>query len=753
MNLPRVVALLCSALAAAFAPTAVSAQLAPGAPSAAASAAAAPSPSRPRVGLVLSGGGARGGAHLGVLKVLEEMQVPVDVIVGTSAGAIVAAAYASGLPLAEIEREMSTMRTSMLFHDVDRAETSMRQKSDDSINYIGPEVGVKRDGVTLSKGAVAGIAIEAVLRRLTKRQRTEDFDQLPIPFRAVATDLASAEMVVLYHGNLAVAVRASMAIPAGLDPVELDGRLLVDGGLTRNLPVDVARRMGADLIIAIDIGTPLLTRKEITSVLSVSDQITRILTNTNVARSISELGPHDLLITPELGNVATLDFDLLVEAAQAGEKAARSAGVQLARYSLREADYASWHAARLREPAALPTHVDAVRVTGTKRVNPEVVAAAIRSEAGAPLDTAVIDEDIKRIYARGHFERVNYALATDPAVGRVLVADVAEKSWGPNYLRVGLSLATDFGGDNFYTLIATYRATLLNRLGAEWRTDLQTGQSSRIVTEFYQPLTPAQRLFAAAHAGYAYDPFEAYDDAGVHLASYRRVNSSFGFDLGLPLGNAGEARVGLSRGRVSLSTDTSFIPGELLVPPTEMGGVTVRVRFDTLDNLNFPRAGYNADLQFYDSRQVLGAADSYKKVSGTLGAAFALGPQHSLQLGFRGAGPVGGGTLPTYELFSLGGFLQLSGYKNGQLVGNELAFGRLIYNYRVTAPGLLDGAYLGVSMEVGRIGDGVTGAGSAATRYGNALYFAFDTPVGPMYIAYGRGDHNNQSAYFFLGRP
>ena len=151
---------------------------------------------RPRIGLVLSGGGARGGAHIGVLRVLEELHVPVDVVVGTSAGSIVGAAYASGLPLEAIEEEMKGMSTAVLFRDTARQDAPYRRKSDDSYNYIGPEVGVHKDGLSLPKGAVAGVSLEAVLRRLTRRQNATDFDKLPIPFRAIATDLTSGDMVV-----------------------------------------------------------------------------------------------------------------------------------------------------------------------------------------------------------------------------------------------------------------------------------------------------------------------------------------------------------------------------------------------------------------------------------------------------------------------------------------------------------------------------------------------------------------------------
>src|SRR5262245_17022891 len=183
---------------------------------------------RPRIGLVLAGGGARGGAHLGVLKVLEEQRVPIDVIVGTSAGSIVGAAYASGMPLADIEAEMKPLKTADLFRDKPREDVPMRRKADDQLNYIGPEVGVSLEGLQLPKGAVAGVALEAVLRRLTVRQRDSSFDKLPIRFRAVATDVATSEMVVLDHGSLATAVRASMAIPAFAKPVETHGRRRAD---------------------------------------------------------------------------------------------------------------------------------------------------------------------------------------------------------------------------------------------------------------------------------------------------------------------------------------------------------------------------------------------------------------------------------------------------------------------------------------------------------------------------------------------
>ncbi|MGY4826964.1 patatin-like phospholipase family protein [Sphaerotilaceae bacterium SBD11-9] len=717
----------------------------------AASAVTASGVPRPRIGLVLSGGGARGGAHLGVIKVIEEMRIPIDYVVGTSAGAIVGAAYSSGMPLAEIEQVMQTLSTSTLFHDAVREEVPFRLKADDSNNYIGPEMGVSREGLRLPKGAVAGVALEAVLRRLTQRQTTTNFDQLPIPFRAVATDLSTAQMVVLSHGQLSLAARASMAIPGAVNPVEIDGRLLVDGGLKRNLAVDVARSMGAEVVIAINIGTPLLKRDQIGSLLSVADQVLRILTEENVTESLKQITPRDVLITPDLKDITSSNFDRLPEARAQGELAARAAMDQLARYSLNEADYLATLQARRQAADDTKVVVDEVRVVGTKVVNPEVVLAAMETRAGQTFDPEKVNRDLRAIYSRGDFESLSYAL-TDEEGGRVLVTEVTEKSWGPNFLRFGLSLSSDFEGNSFFNLLGSHRWTWLNALGAEWRNDLQIGETNLVRSEWYQPLTERQRLFVAPRVGFRDEPFDIYDPSSdKRLLRFRRQMSEVAVDVGMPLGTVGEVRLGLVRGRVELTDDTSLIPAALLGSTSQLAAIQGRLRLDRLDNINFPRSGYFTDLRLYVSDPSLGATDSYAKAEVSLQGATHWGP-HVLRAALRGGGNLRDGSLPGYELFKLGGFLQLSGYKTGQLLGTDMRFGRLVYNYRLSGPGFLEGMQAGASVEVGRIGDLAAGADDR-TRHGGSIYFALDTPIGPLYLALGRADGGNRAAYFFLGQP
>jgi len=717
--------------------------------SAPAMAASAP---RPRVGLVLAGGGARGGAHIGVLKVLEAQRIPIDIIVGTSVGSIIGAAYASGMPLTVIEEEMKPLTTASLFHDTSREDVPMRRKADDHLNYVGPEVGIGNGGFRLPKGAVAGVALEAVLRRLTSRQRDSNFDNLPIRFRAIATDVTTSEMVVLDHGSLATAVRASMAIPAFVNPVEIDGRLLVDGGVTRNLPVDVARQLGAEVVIAVNIGTPLLERKDITSLLSVSDQLTRILTNTNVSQSLKELGPDDLLITPDLGTVGTMDFDRLPEASAAGEKAARAAIERVSYLQVDATTYAALTAARTAQARPGELRIAAIEVKGVSRVNPEAVLGAMRTNVGDDYDPAALDTDMRRLYGSGDFERVSYFLTEEPGGAHVLTADVTEKSWGPNYLRFGISLSTDFEGNSYFNLLATHRWTWLNSYGAEWRNDLQIGNNERVRTEWHQPLSPAQRWFVAAGGQYTSDPFDIYAN-GQRLARFRRNAGQLDLSVGVPFGRAGEIRLGALYGRVELGDDTSFVPASVFTPPETLAGSQLWLRLDTLDSLRFPRQGYAAALRLFRSMPAWGADQNYSLVSFAAQGALSY-QRHTLQAAVEGSVPGGNDNLPFYELSSLGGFLRLSGYRTGQFIGQGMSFGRLIYNYRIAGPGLLEGVSLGISTEAGHVDRVVTPDGLLPrTFHGNAVYLAVDTPLGPVYFGYGRASSANQAIYLFLGLP
>ena len=258
---------------------------------------------RPRIGLALSGGGARGAAHIGILKVLEREHIPVDYIAGTSMGAIVGGMYASGMSPEEIETQLTAVDWDDVFDDnIDRADRSFRRKDDDRLWMIPHKPGFNDGKIKLPPGLVQGQKISNLLTALTLHVADiDDFDDLGIPFRAVAADIRTGEKVVLDSGSLATAIRASMSIPAILSPVAWGDMMLVDGGIASNLPIETVRAMGADIIIAVDISTPLQGEDVAQSILSIAEQMSGFLTRRNVEAELRTLGERDILLVPELG--------------------------------------------------------------------------------------------------------------------------------------------------------------------------------------------------------------------------------------------------------------------------------------------------------------------------------------------------------------------------------------------------------------------------------------------------------------------
>jgi len=286
---------------------------------------------RPKICLVLSGGGARGAAHIGVLKVLDELRVPIDCVAGTSMGSIVGGALATGITIPQMEEIIAGMSTDLLFKEKPpRQELSIRRKQDDYTILFTPDIGLRDGELLLPKGIVSGVQLESVLRHLARADGYRKFDELPIPYRAVATDLVTGKPVVFSEGELARVMRASMSVPAIVDPVEVEGKLLVDGGLVDNLPVGVARAMGAEIVIAVNLGTPLMKRDDLRSILSVTGQMIGILTEQNVQASLALLKPTDILILPELGDYSAADFDHMPQTIPIGEAAARKVADRLA---------------------------------------------------------------------------------------------------------------------------------------------------------------------------------------------------------------------------------------------------------------------------------------------------------------------------------------------------------------------------------------------------------------------------------------
>jgi NTE family protein len=561
--------------------------------------------------------------------------------------------------------------------------------------------------------------------------------------------LVTGKPVVFREGELANVMRASMSVPGAVAPAEFGGMMLVDGMLTANLPVEIAREMGADIIIAVNVGTPLLKREQLDGILGITSQMLSILTEQNVQRSLASLGPDDILITPELGDYTTGDFDHLPKIEPLGEAAAREVAGRLARLSMPAAQYAEL---RRRQQLAVEPDlrpVDEIRFSRLDRVNPRSLEGVMDTRAGEPIDQPTLDRDMRRIYGLGSFEHVNYRFLEEPG-RRILVVDAVEKSWGLDTVRFGLGLSTDFEGDAYFNLIASYRKRWINALGGEWRTDLQVGRTSGLITELYQPLTPEGYFFVSPVLGIERRTADLYQ-GHQRVANYDITSATAGFDIGALIGHYGELRLGIRGGVLDPKLDTgprSLSPGDERV---NTGGYTARLVLDQVDSVHFPRSGWRYGLSVFRSTGQLGADVEYAKWDSDANVALSLG-EYTANLALKFGGKIGDDRLPRYDLFQWGGFLQQSGYATGQLLGDSLKYARIALYRRILRGTLLDGAYGGAAIEFGKVGNPLVRGSPEGTLKSAALFVAVDSPVGPVYLAYGRAEDGNSSWYLYLGK-
>jgi NTE family protein len=710
---------------------------------------------RPRIGLALAGGGGKGWAHIGVLKVLEELRVPIDCIAGTSAGSIIGGVYASGMSPVEMEKVVRESDWSSVFQDTaPRQDQSFERKREDLRGLWDLELGVGKGGVKLPSGIFAGQEVNALLRRMTPRAvGVRTFDDLEIPFRAVATDLRTGELVVLDRGELASAMRASMAVPGAFTPETIDGRLLVDGGLRQNLPVQTVRAMGADVIIAVDLGTTAPpTDAQLANPLSVAQQMVNILLDLNVHASREALRPDDVLVRPEVQGFSSGDFSQARKLVPIGEKAARAVQDKLAALSLPQQEYAELrevqHARARAGSRVVRVEVDASQL---RYVNPDYVKGKFAADEGSGvLDERRVQHEIAGLLGEGDYERIDHRYEDRADGERVLVVAPREKPWGPGYLRLGLQLATDFKEDTHFNLLGSYRRTWLNRLGGEWRNDFSLGQTTGLRSEWYQPVWLGQGLFVAPALGVAQTTRNLFI-GDQPVASYRIQSAVGELDVGWTFGRYAELRLGVERSenRYDPSIALPLFPEAVL----SAGALTASFTSDRLHSASFPQHGYLVRATYRNSLSALGADDEYQ--SATLAAMTAFSAdRHTLQLQLR-AGGATEGDLPIYDLMYLGGLFNLSGYLIGQLQGQQAVFGRAAYYYRLAdVPVVLKGLYAGVSLEAGQVYGRLDGSPATGLLPSAAVFIGADSALGPLYLGFGHAFRDNlDTVYFYLGTP
>lgn len=706
-------------------------------------------PSRPKIGLALSGGGARGGAHVGVLEILEKLRIPVDYVAGTSIGSIIGGLYSSGMSPGEMAEALESIDWDAAIKDSPaRGDIPYREKEDDARYQIKAELRLQGLKPVFPTGLVSGQNLGFYLRRFTNPARgPQDFDHLPIPFGAVASNIENNEMVVLKEGDLARAMRASMALPGIFSAVELDGKLLTDGGVVRNLPADVVREMGADIVIAVDISTPLLKREEIRSFLDIAGQTTSFLTRLNVVGELDRLSNRDFVITPELSGIGTIAFEKFPAAIERGRAAALQSQEQLRALSVPEEEWAQF-LTRQRRPLPRTLRVDEIRVSPAAQQEEKLLLRFTRLKPG-PVEWAELQRDLGRVYAAGSFDRVDFHVAS--VEGKtVLYIDPIPREIAPVQMRFGLTFGTSFLGDSCFDISTGIRRTKLNSLGGEWKLQLAAGEQTQVATEVYQPVEASGRLFVLPRVEWARSPFDVWV-SGQDVAQYRVDRYSGKLLTGYSMGTLGEIRAGYETGRIESKRKI----GLPLFPDVDSNraGISASVVFDQLDSVSQPRDGWYAAASYFASSRSLGSDDTYQSLSLLGLGAFSRG-KNTITVSAEYKGPVNG-SLPYYDGTTLGGLMRLSGLAPGELIGEASLFGRLVYHYQLAhLPSLLgSGIYAGASLETGNAWKDSSDVSLSDLRLAGSLFVSADTLLGPVYLALGLADGGRSRVYLSLGLP
>lgn len=706
---------------------------------------------RPRIGLVLGGGGARGAAHIGVLRELERLRIPIDAVAGTSMGAIVGGLYAAGKSPADLEEIVSSLDWSGSFNDrTARRDLQFRRKQDDSAYPIQFELGLRDGRLRLPRGLIQGQKLGHILRELTLATAAiESFDDLPIPFRAVASDIATGEAYVMSSGDLSRAMRASMSAPGIFSPVVVAGRTLVDGGLVGNVPVETIHAMDVDVVIAVDVEFPLYAPDQLDSALGITAQMLTILIRKETMRQLESLDDNDILIRPELGEFGSSNFAEITEAIEPGAIATRELEDKLKPYSLDEAAWQQHLAARKLETRPPPT-LDFVRVVHGAPLSARVLESRLNTQAGDPLDPQQLAEDAANLYGLDLYESVDYRIVRDGAETGVEF-DAQPKSWGPNYLNFGIQLEDDFEGTTAFNLSARLTRAGVNRLGAEWRTDVQVGTEPLLVSEFYQPLSFDARYFVAPRIELHQENFRTFSGED-RIARYRVSDSLFGIDVGRELGRWGEFRIGAFRG----AGEARLKVGDPVLPNIdfETGGIFANFAVDTLDNAQIPLHGSRVNLRWEMSRPGLGADNEIDTVMTELMTVNTWG-RHTVSLGFDFSTTIQSAN-EVQNFFPLGGFLRMSGLARGEISGPHAGLARLVWYRRSgeTGGGLVDfPLYIGASVEAGNVWQQRSDISTGSLLMSGSLFVGLDTYFGPLYIVGGMTERGKSNFYLSLGAP
>jgi NTE family protein len=717
--------------------------------------AAEPPERAPCIGLVLGGGGARGAAHIGVIEVLEREHIPICRIAGTSMGAIVGGMYAAGYSPDEMREIVGKLDWNDLFSDDPaRVEMPMRRKQADYRYLLNFEIGWKNGRIITPVGVVQGQKLLMLLRRLlASTWDVDDFDAFAIPFRAIATDIVAGKEVIFGRGDLPLAIRSSMSVPGAFAPTNVNGEMLVDGGIMNNVPIDVARGMGATRLIVVDVGTPLAEEAELSNPVALLNQMVGALTIDRVNRQLATLTPRDILIQPALGKLSAAEFNRARDAIDIGRAAGEAAVDQLRSFS---ASPEAWNAfeATHRQRAFDPVLIAFLDIDKSRTQTGEFVEQSLRPGVGKPLDPKKLEHDIGEVYGRGNYQQIDYHLA-DHNGERGLEIIPVDKPWGPVFGRLGFQLDDDFQGRSEYLVSAEITASNINRYGAEWRNSIWAGRIGGVYSEFYQPFGQGSAGYLMPYALLRNEDVPVFDtSADQQLAEYRIKRRNIGLEGGWTAASYWLLSLALERGHdngsLRVGDPTAFPSGREDYTMLRTG-----ISWDSLDDAQFPTRGSRVALDYAIFRPVLGGDETgnvARLVADWVPDLGSLTDRYHLLLGTRMASATDNSKF-VESLSFLGGFLNLSGFAERSFFGNQSAFGRAVV-YRRT--GRLDALfstplYIGASLEAGNTWRDKSNVRLDSLIFGGSVFAGLKTPLGPVFLGYGYGERGHDAVYLTFG--
>lgn len=700
--------------------------------------------SRPRIALVLEGGGALGLAHVGVLRWFDEHHIPIDYVAGTSMGGLVGGLYATGRSSEEIRTFLKGVNWySALNNDIPYSDLGFRRKEDARQYPATLEFGFKDRSAVLPSGFNSGHEVGLILDRIAyPYTELRTFDDLPTPFRCVATDLVSGTAVVFDHGSLSEALRATMSLPAIFSPVRMNNRILVDGGLLKNLPVDVARGMGADVVIAVNLQTKPLDPNVPLSAFGVLQRSITVGISVNELESMRRA---DLVIQVHTQAYTSTDYTAAEKIIDLGFDGADERKAVLSRFALSDADWSQFAAERSRR-AARPPVPQFIEVAGADPSITEPLEKSLSKDVGQPLNFDHINAQLTEITGLGRFSRAGFQLIhKDGKPGLLITAD--QKDYGSPIVKPLVELdGSDYNNVRF-SVGARLTFFDLGKFGAEWRNDIIVGSQYGIASEYYRPIDRFGRWFVAPRLFASSTPFDLYD-GDTRIAAYRQRDLGGGFDAGIAIDRYSELRAGYQLEHFNLTRNIGA--QEFPNVGGRQGFTQLLYRVDRTDDRSVPRQGYRLETSFryYDSNPL--ASGTFPVVEMRSQLFHRLNQPSSLFLMASGGSTFGFDNVGVPP-FSLGGPLRLSAYGTNTFLTSQyyLLQGGYIRRLRELTPLIGRNLYLIANYEIGKAYFG--NFASDLPMDGNVAVLV-QTFLGPVVFGGAVGDRGHSKFYFKVGR-